>query len=43
LIQLYTGFAEYGPALLPRLKRELAAALRAGGYDSVGAAIGTDA
>jgi len=43
LIQLYTGFAEHGPALVPRLKRELADALRAGGHDSVGAATGADA
>ncbi len=41
LVQLYTAFAYAGPALLPRLKRELASALRAGGFASVAAAIGT--
>jgi len=43
LVQLYTGFAYAGPALIPRLKRELAAALRAGGFNSVAAAIGARA
>ena len=32
LVQLYTAFAYAGPALIPRLKRELAAALRAGRF-----------
>ena len=32
LVQLYTAFAYAGPALIPRLKRELAAALRAAGF-----------
>ncbi len=43
LVQLYTAFAYAGPALIPRLKRELAAALRAEGFsritDAVGAAL----
>jgi dihydroorotate dehydrogenase len=43
LVQLYTGFAYAGPALIPRLKRELAAALRAGGFASVQDAVGKDA
>ena len=42
LVQLYTGFAYAGPALIPRLKRELLAALRAEGYARVADAIGTD-
>ena len=43
LVQLYTGFAYAGPALIPRLKRELAAALRAGGFACVRDAVGKDA
>ncbi|MEJ0017063.1 MAG: quinone-dependent dihydroorotate dehydrogenase [Acetobacteraceae bacterium] len=43
LVQLYTGFAYDGPALIPRLKRELAAALRAAGFTSVRDAVGKDA
>ena len=43
LVQLYTGFAYAGPALIPRLKRELAAALRAGGFAGVQDAVGKDA
>jgi dihydroorotate dehydrogenase len=42
LVQLYTGFALYGPALIPRLKRELLAALDAGGFATVADAIGAD-
>ena len=41
LVQLYTAFAYEGPALVPRIKAELAAALRAGGFASVQAAVGT--
>ncbi len=41
LVQLYTAFAYAGPPLLPQLKRELAAALRAAGFSSVRAAVGT--
>jgi dihydroorotate dehydrogenase len=43
LVQLYTGFAFSGPALIPRLKTELAEALRDAGYANVQQAIGTDA
>ena len=43
LVQLYTAFAFAGPALIPRLKRELAVALRAGGYARVQDAVGKDA
>jgi dihydroorotate dehydrogenase len=40
-VQLYTAFAYDGPALLPRLKRELLAAMRAQGFQSVAEAVGT--
>lgn len=43
LVQLYTGFAYAGPALIPRLKHELLAALRAGGFTTVQDAVGKDA
>ncbi len=43
LVQLYTSFAYAGPALIPRLKQELAAALRAGGLARVQDAVGKDA
>ena len=43
LVQLYTAFAAAGPALIPRLKRDLAAALRAGGFTRIEEAIGTGA
>jgi dihydroorotate dehydrogenase len=43
LVQLYTAFAYKGPALVPRLKRELLAALRAEGFERVSDAIGTAA
>ena len=43
LVQLYTAFAYAGPALIPRIKRELAAALRARGFASVQDAVGRDA
>ena len=42
LVQLYTGFAIEGPALIPRLKRELLAALERDGFASVEAAVGAD-
>jgi len=42
LVQLYTGFALEGPALIPRLKRELLAALDRDGFASAEAAIGAD-
>ncbi len=43
LVQLYTGFAYAGPALVPRLKAELATALRRDGFARVGDAVGVDA
>ena len=43
LVQLYTGFAYQGPALIPRMKRELAAALKKAGYARVQDAVGCDA
>ena len=41
LVQLYTAFAYEGPGIVPRLKRELAAALKAEGFSSAAAAVGT--
>jgi dihydroorotate dehydrogenase len=43
LVQVYTGFAYHGPALIPRLKSGLAALLRARGFATVAAAIGAEA
>ncbi len=43
LVQLYTGFAYHGPALIPRLKSGIAAQLRAHGFASITAAIGAAA
>jgi dihydroorotate dehydrogenase len=43
LVQLYTGFAYAGPAILPRIKAELAAALRRDGFSRVADAVGRDA
>ena len=43
LVQLYTSFAFHGPALIPRLKAELLAALRDAGFATVQDAIGTRA
>jgi dihydroorotate dehydrogenase len=43
LVQLYTAFAYDGPALIPRIKRELAAALREAGFARIQGAIGSDA
>ena len=42
LVQVYTGFALYGPALIPRIKRELLAALDADGFANVADAVGAD-
>jgi dihydroorotate dehydrogenase len=39
-VQLYTGFAYGGPALIPALKSGLAALLRARGFASVAQAVG---
>jgi dihydroorotate dehydrogenase len=43
LVQLYAAFAYAGPALVPRLKRELAAALRREGFATVAEAVGVEA
>ncbi len=39
LVQLYAAFAVHGPALIPRMKRELAAALRERGFGSAAEAV----
>jgi len=41
LVQLYTAFAYEGPALIPRIKRELVACLERDGFKSVQEAVGT--
>jgi dihydroorotate dehydrogenase len=43
LVQLYTGFAYAGPALVPRLKAELSLLLRRDGFARVADAVGVDA
>ncbi|MGE4048682.1 MAG: quinone-dependent dihydroorotate dehydrogenase [Acetobacteraceae bacterium] len=43
LVQLYTGFAYHGPALIPRLKAELAASMRQAGFTRIQDAVGTRA
>ncbi len=43
LVQIHTAFAYEGPSLIPRIKRELAAALRKKGFRSVAEAVGVDA
>ncbi len=43
LVQLYTGFAYQGPALIPRLKTELSAHLAKAGFANVQDAVGTGA
>ncbi len=43
LVQLYTGFAYQGPALIPRLKADLAAELKSVGFQRLQDAVGTDA
>ena len=42
LVQLYSALVFEGAALVPRIKRELAACLRADGFTSVAAAVGAD-
>ncbi len=42
LVQLYSEFAYAGPALIPRLKRELLAALDQQGFNTIADAIGVD-
>ena len=41
LVQLYTALIYQGPALIPRINRELAALLKRDGFSSVSAAVGT--
>ncbi|MFC7477171.1 quinone-dependent dihydroorotate dehydrogenase [Dankookia sp. GCM10030260] len=43
LVQFYAGFAYAGPALIPRIKAELAALLRRDGFPGVADAVGVDA
>jgi dihydroorotate dehydrogenase len=43
LVELYTALAYDGPALVPRVKAELAALLAADGYESVADAVGVEA
>jgi dihydroorotate dehydrogenase len=43
LVQLYTSFAYAGPALIPRLKLQLLAAMQMSGYARVQDAVGKDA
>lgn len=43
LVQVYTAFTYAGPVLVPRLKRELGAALRQAGFARITDAIGTAA
>lgn len=43
LVQIYTSFAYGGPALVPRIKRELTLALHAAGFAGATDAIGSDA
>ncbi|MGE5523789.1 MAG: quinone-dependent dihydroorotate dehydrogenase [Rhodospirillaceae bacterium] len=42
LVQLYSALVYQGPGLVTRIKRELAACLRADGYTSVAQAVGAD-
>jgi dihydroorotate dehydrogenase len=42
LVQLYTAFAYGGPALIPRIKAELAECLERDGFKSVQEAVGAD-
>ncbi len=42
LVQLYTALIYEGPGLVGRIKRDLAACLRAGGFATVAAAVGAD-
>ena len=42
LVELYTSFVYEGPSLIPRIKRELAAYLKADGFASIAEAVGAD-
>jgi dihydroorotate dehydrogenase len=43
LVELYAAFAYAGPALIPRIKAELASLLRRDGFAKVADAVGVDA
>ena len=43
LVQIYTGLAYAGPVLIPRIKQDLSAALRAAGFAQMRDAVGIDA
>ena len=43
LVQLYTGLIYQGPGMVAAMKRELADCLRADGFDSITAAVGSEA
>lgn len=42
LVQLYSALVFHGPALVPRIKADLAARLKADGFSSIKAAVGAD-
>lgn len=42
LVQLYTSFTYEGPALVPRIKRELEVLLRSDGFQSISEAVGVE-
>ena len=42
LVELYSSFVYDGPALVPKIKKELAACLKADGFEHVGQAVGAD-
>jgi len=42
LVQIYTAFVYHGPAVVTRIKRELAALLRADGFSSVAQAVAAE-
>jgi dihydroorotate dehydrogenase len=42
LVQIYTALVFQGPALVPRIKRELTSLLKQDGFDSVSQAVGAD-
>jgi dihydroorotate dehydrogenase len=42
LVQMYSSLVFHGPALVQRVKRELAACLRADGFQSIAEAVGAD-
>lgn len=42
LVEVYSAFAYQGPAMVPKIKRELTACLKADGYSSVAEAVGAE-